>query len=200
MPDCSIAPGPAGYSSTITMTSAARRDGRFYTGGLGAATASTTGCAARRWDGGVFSAAWRRRHPPLGCHALRSRVASCGPLRPAETRPYVHHLDSTNGPMDWRNPGSAPPRLHRRARVSPAAAGPLPPAPARADTVCARAESQHRPRRRPLDDDGRVPLRRAPARAPPHGAGRVLLWPHCRFRLPGNETVRFSIRPPAGAA
>ena len=60
-------------------------------------------------------------------------------------RPGLNHLrDLRTG-----QGGSAPPRLHRRARVSPAA-GHCRRNRRRADVPAARGPAQHRPRRRPL--------------------------------------------------
>ena len=93
--------------------------------------------------------------------------------------------------MDW-------PRRERATTATPAREGitrcwPLPPAPAK----CARAGPTP-PAAPPTSsgDGGAGALRRGYSTA--HGAGRQrLLWPHCRFRLPGNGCPLLHHRPPA---
>ena len=80
----------------------------------------------------------RPREPPV-CMGRWGRTRRLAP----DHRPGLEHLRDL-----WTGQGgSAPPRLHRRARVSPAASrrhrrG--------ADVPSARGPGQHRPRRRPL--------------------------------------------------
>ena len=121
-------------------------------------------CAARRWDGQCSrlhgQGAIHPGHLPaqlsLGaCPSTRPReppVAGPGMGRWGRTRrlapdhrPGLDHLRDL-----WTGQGgSAPPRLHRRARVSPAA-GHCRRHRRGADVPSARGLGQHRPRRRPL--------------------------------------------------
>ena len=178
MPDCSfLPPSPStwacGNSSTITLTSAARR-GRANTGDKmltlvasalaggdciddadalrAGGTVSVLGCMVKAPSTlGTFLRSFRWGHvrqldrvsrqllaPGMGRWGRTRRLAP-------DHRPGLDHLRDL-----WTGQGgSAPPRLHRRARVSPAA-GHCRRHRRGADVPSARGPGQHRPRRRPL--------------------------------------------------
>ena len=101
-------------------------------------------CAARWWDGRC-SRAWSRRHPPWGPSCAASGGGMCvnssrHGAGPGEHRPGLDHLRDL-----WTGQGgSAPPRLYRRPRLSPAA-GHCRRHRRGADVPAARGPCQHRP-------------------------------------------------------
>ena len=124
--------------------------------------------------------------PGLGCRSRTRRHA-------ADHRPGLHHLRDLRAGQG----GGATPRLHRPARLSPAA-GRRRRNRRCADGPAARGPRQHRPGRRPLPAGDRGTGAPCRGQGATHVAGRQrLLHPRRGRRLPPDEGPLLHHHPPA---